>query len=72
MDNLRALRDRDETRYQIETQLLQEMSVIESLQTWAKLQHAFEWQLQQTVSLFEQAHRENLIDLQARIYKLIE
>jgi hypothetical protein len=72
MDNLRALRDRDETQYQVETQLLQAMSVNESLQTWAKLQRAFEWQLQQTASLFEQAHRDSLAELQERLHKLIE
>jgi hypothetical protein len=72
MDSLRSLRDRDETQYQVETQLLQAMSVIESLQTWAKLQHAFEWQLQQTATLFEQDHRDSLAELQERLYKLIE
>ena len=72
MDNLRALRERAETQYRVETQLLKAMSVIESLRTWARLQNAFAWQLQQTASLFEQAHRENLIELQARIHKLIE
>jgi hypothetical protein len=72
MNNLRALRDRDETQYQVETQLLQAMSVIESLQTWAELQHAFEWQLKQTASLFEQDHRDSLAELQERLHKLIE
>lgn len=72
MDNLHRLRDRDETYYSVETQLLRAMSVIESLQTWAKLQYAFEWQLQQTAALFEQDHRDSLAEFQERLHKLIE
>jgi hypothetical protein len=54
------------------TRLLREMTVQGSLQQWSRLQRAFEWQLQQTAELFEQERREALIELQARINRLIE
>jgi hypothetical protein len=72
MDDLRTLRDRAREQYQLDTQLPQDMSAKESLHIWAKLQNAYAWQLEQTATLFEQDHRENLIELQARIHKLIE
>jgi hypothetical protein len=72
MDDLRTLRDRAGEQYQLDTQPPQSMSAIESLHIWASLQNAYAWQLKQTATLFEQAHRENLVELQARIHKLIE
>jgi hypothetical protein len=72
MDSMRSLRHRSEGYNRVEMQLRQDMTVRESLHTWAKLQNAYAWQLEQTASLYEQAHRENLVGLQARIHKLIE
>ena len=72
MDDLRTLRDRAGEQYQVDTHLPQSMTAIESLHIWARLQNAYAWQLKQTATLFEQAHRENLVELQARIHKLIE
>jgi len=72
MDDLRTLRDRAGEQYHLDTQLLRSMTVIESLHIWARLQNAYAWQLKQTATLFEQAHRENLVELQARIHKIIE
>lgn len=70
MDNLHALRDRDEKQYRIETQLLQAMTVSESLNTWVSLQKAFEWQLQQTAPLFVAERQKSLIELQERLTNL--
>lgn len=72
MDKLRILRERSETLYAVETELLKSMSVIESLHTWARLQKAFEWQLQQSATMFEHIHRETLMELQVRLIKLAE
>ena len=54
------------------TRLLQDMTIQESLQQWSQLQRAFEWQLQQTVALFEQERRNALIELQVRLQRLAE
>ncbi len=70
MDNLRIIRDRPDELYSVETRLLKSLPVIESLRTWARLQKAFEWQLQQSAEFFEAGHRESLIELQSRIKKL--
>ncbi len=72
MANLRTVRDQAEAQYRAEAQLSQAMTVIESLQIWARLQMAFEWQLQQTAILFAEDHRESLVELQTRLHKLIE
>jgi len=72
MDDLHTLRDRAEEHYQLDTQLPHSMTAVESLHIWARLQNAYAWQLKQSATLFEQAHRENLVELQARIHKLIE
>ncbi len=72
MDKLRTVREQAEEQYIAEAQLLQTMTAVESLNIWAKLQQAFEWQLEQTAYLFETSHHKSLIDLQARLNKLIE
>jgi hypothetical protein len=72
MDNLRILRDRANEHYRVEIEVLRAMTVIESLYIWVRLQNAYAWQLEQTALLFGNDHRENLIDIQARIHKLIE
>ncbi len=70
MDDLRTIRDKAEEQYHAEAQLSQAMTAIESLHIWARLQIAFEWQLQQTATIFEEDHHKNLIELQARLLKL--
>lgn len=55
-----------------ETRRLQAMTVQESLQQWLALQRAFEWQLQQTASIFAADRQEALAELQARLQKLAE
>ncbi len=70
MDKLRSLRDLPKAQYHVEAGPPQSMSIVESLIIWARLQKAFEWQLQQCANLFEPGHRENLIKLQARLEKL--
>jgi hypothetical protein len=52
-----------EAQCQVEAQLSQTMTVIDSLQIWARLQKAFEWKLQQTANIFEEDHRQNMIEL---------
>ena len=48
------------------------MTVDESLHLWARMQAAFEWQLQQTASLFGPDRRNALIELQARLRRLVD
>ncbi len=55
-----------------ETRLLQAMTVQESLQQWLALQRAFEWQLQQTASIFAADRQEALAELQARLRRLAD
>jgi hypothetical protein len=72
MNKLHELRDSSDMVYNVETQLLQSMAVIESLHIWARLQNAFEWQLQRSAPEFEQVHREYLTDLQSKLAKIAE
>lgn len=72
MQDLGKLRDGWDFVESENTCLLRDMTVQESLQQWSRLQCAFEWQLQQTAELFEQERREALIELQARVNRLIE
>lgn len=55
-----------------ETRRLQALTVQESLQQWLALQRAFEWQLQQTASIFAADRQEALAELQARLRRLAE
>lgn len=72
MQDLRILREGWDFVESENTHLLRGMTVQVSFQQWCRLQRAFEWQLQQTAELFEQGRREALIELQARINRLIE
>lgn len=58
--------------YDEETRLLRSMTVNESLILWLKMQAAFEWQLQQSAPWFEADHRNAMIELQARLRRLVE
>ena len=51
---------------------LRATTVQESLNQWLVLQSAFEWQLQKTKQLFENDRRQALVQLQARLHRLIE
>lgn len=55
-----------------ETRILRAMTVQESLQQWLALQRAFEWQLQQTASIFAADRQQALADLQDRLQRLAE
>jgi hypothetical protein len=57
---------------ELEQRLLREMTIQESLQALYELQVAFEWQLQQTESLFGPQRREYLAELQRRLLKLAQ
>lgn len=55
-----------------ETRRLRAMTVQESLQECLALQRAFEWQLQQTASIFAADRQEALAKLQARLQRLAD
>lgn len=66
LSTLRAGWDSD-SLLEDETIQLRAMTPAESIRQWVRLQTAFEWQLQQTASLFEQDRRFALVELQARL-----
>jgi tRNA A22 N-methylase len=72
MDNLSVLQESKEALEREETLLLCATSLQESVRQWLRLQSAFEWQLQQTATLFEQDRRNAMIELQARLRRLID
>ncbi|MCW5859623.1 MAG: hypothetical protein KIS63_15095 [Caldilineales bacterium] len=55
-----------------ETRRLRALTVQEGLQQWLALQRAFEWQLQQTASIFAADRHASLAELQARLQRLAE
>jgi hypothetical protein len=57
---------------EIDTLLLRQMSIQESVQQWLALQAAFEAQLQETEALFAPERRAALAELQARLQRLAE
>ena len=72
MRNLSVLRDDRDLFYGEETRLLRALTIQEGLKQWLELQTAFEGQLQQTATLFEQDRWNSLADLQARLGRLVE
>jgi hypothetical protein len=63
---------RDEEHFQDEeTRLLRRMTVQESLHLYASMQKAYEWQIQQSASVFASERRAAMIELQARLNLLI-
>jgi hypothetical protein len=72
MRGLQSLREGWDEVEAAETQLLRDMSVQESLAQWLRLQHAFEYQLQQTEELFAPDRRQALGELQFRLHRLAE
>lgn len=57
---------------ELETQLLQAISVQESLLQYQQLQTCFEWQIQQTADLYEANRRQALSELQDQLQKLAD
>jgi hypothetical protein len=72
VSNLSNLRGDQRALHREEVLLLRSMTLEESIDQWAQLQRAFEWQLQQTASLFEQDRRAALAELQTLLHRLIE
>ena len=72
MRELNALREGWDEVEQVETHLLREMTIHESVRQWLILQRAFEPQLQQTADLFGPERQAALAELQARLRRLAE
>jgi len=72
MRNLSVLRDDRDLFYGEGTRLLRALTIQEGLKQWLELQTAFEGQLQQTATLFEQDRWNSLAELQARVSCLVE
>jgi hypothetical protein len=70
--DLTALRESGELHETESIRQLRATTVQESLNQWLVLQQAFEWQLQKTKQLFENDRRQALVQLQARLHRLIE
>lgn len=69
--NLRILRDGFDALHREETLSLRAMTIEESIRQWVELQKAFERQLQQTEALFAQDRFDALVELQARLQRLV-
>jgi hypothetical protein len=54
-----------------ETNLLRGLTIREGIQQYQELHATFERQMQQTASLFEENHWQALIELQARLHRLV-
>lgn len=72
MQELSALRTNWKNFEEIETHLLQNLTIWESVEQWLTLQRAFEPQLQATSDLFSTERRLALGELQARLQRLAE
>jgi hypothetical protein len=72
MQELKALRQGWDQIHVEETNLLRNLSIMESATQWANLQLTFEPQLQETEALFGSAHREMLAELQSRLQRLVK
>lgn len=72
MRELKSLRGGGDAFEEIETRLLQELSIQESVRQWLALQRAFARQLEETADLFEEDRRAALAELQSRLRRLAE
>lgn len=72
MQELKTLRQGWDQIHVEETNLLRNLSTMESATQWANLQLTFEPQLQETETLFGPARRETLAELQSRLQRLVE
>lgn len=72
MLNFNALQKGWDLHRKEETLLLLATTIENSVGHWVGLQTAFEWQLQQTATLFEQDRRTALAELQARLQRLVD
>ena len=72
MPDLSDLLEGWDSLHREETLILRTMTIEESIRQWMRLQIAFEWQLQQTATLFEQDRRAALEEFQARLERLVD
>lgn len=72
MREIRSVRDGWAEIEMIETGLLRQMSVQESVAEWVGLQRAFEAQLQETAPFFAAERRAGLAELQSRLQRLVD
>lgn len=72
MLNLSVLLEGWDSLHREETLLVRNLTIEESIHQWVRLQTAFEWQLQQTATLFEQDRRAALEELQAQLERLVD
>ena len=72
MLNLSVLREGWDSLRREETLLLRALTIEDSIRQWELLQTAFEWQLQQTATLFEHDRWTALAELQARLQRLVD
>ena len=72
MNYLGDLRENRDSLRREETLLMRATTMKESIQQWVSLQTDLEWQLQQTAPLFEQDRRTALVELQARLQRLVD
>jgi len=70
--NLSVLREVWDSYREDQTLLLCNMTIEESIGQWILLQTAFEWQLQQTATIFEQDRQVALVELQERLRLLVD
>jgi hypothetical protein len=70
LDSIRIQSEDWEYYHEHETYLLSGMTIRESIQEYQEMQSTFEWQMQQTANLFEENHRQALIELQTRLHQL--
>jgi hypothetical protein len=67
---LKILRNEWDSQDEGEACLFEASTIQERLEKWVGIQTAFEWQLQQTATLFGQDRWSALIELQARLQHL--
>jgi hypothetical protein len=67
---LKILRNEWDSQDEGEAYLFEASTIQERLDQWVGIQTAFEWQLQQTATLFGQDRWSALVELQARLQHL--
>jgi hypothetical protein len=70
MYDLRSISQQRDQHQAEEIESLRHMTVQESIQLYASMQRAFEWQLQQSAPFFAAERRSALVELQARLNRL--
>jgi hypothetical protein len=72
MRELRTLREGWDILEADETRLLRRLTIHESIRQWLILQQTFEPQLQETAAIFGSERQTALVQLQARLRRLVE